>query len=260
MQKMFFSLFLSPQQIFVGGRSLVQRPHWAAALNTLLMGAFVPLERGGKRAGHRMLLAAGLVVLLASCKNDKIEVYRIPKEGINVAMQSGSAGLAPPTPSTPAQWTKPEGWSEQPLSEMRLGSFKVEGPNAASADISVIAFPGEAGGLLSNINRWRGQLQLPPLEEDQLWKSVQRTEVNNVPTYLVDFQTAENAAKSSRILGAVLQTADRAWFVKMTGPPEFIQGQRQKFVEFVNSFRFTSPAEAEPPTPPGSGKPKSTND
>src|SRR6476469_7004286 len=175
MQKMFVSLFLSPRQIFVGQRYLGQRPHRATSPQALLMQAFAPLERGAKRTGQWMLLTAGLVVLLASCKNDKIEVYRIAKEGINVAMQSGSAGLAPPAPSTPAQWTKPEGWSEQPLSEMRLGSFKVEGPNAASADISVIAFPGEAGGLLSNINRWRGQLQLPPLEEDQLWKSVQRT-------------------------------------------------------------------------------------
>ena len=186
-------------------------------------------------------------------------MYRIPKEGINVAMQSGSAGLVPP-PGSPAQWTKPDGWSEQPLSEMRIGSFKVEGPNAASADVSVIAFPGEAGGLSSNINRWRGQLQLAPLDEDQLSQVIQHTEVDNVPTYLVDFQTADNASKPSRILGAVLQTADRAWFVKMTGPPELIESQRQKFLDFVKSFRFTSPTESKAPAPAVSTKPKSTND
>ena len=48
-----------------------------------------------------------LAALLVSCNNDKIEVYRIPKEGINVAMQSGSAGLVPPRrairPSGPNQ-------------------------------------------------------------------------------------------------------------------------------------------------------------
>ena len=60
---------------------------------------------------------------------------------------------------------------------MRLGSFKVDGPNGASADVSVIAFPGEAGGLISNLNRWRGQLQLSPLDEDQLPQMIQRTEV-----------------------------------------------------------------------------------
>ncbi len=200
-----------------------------------------------------------IAMALVSCNNDKIEVYSIPKEGINVAMQSGSAGLVPP-PGNPAQWIKPDGWSEQPLSEMRLGSFKVEGPNATSADVSVIAFPGEAGGLSSNINRWRGQLQLAPLDEDQLSQVIQHTEVNNVPTYLVDFQTADNGPKPSRILGAVLQTADRAWFVKMTGPPELIESQRQKFLDFVKSFHFTSPTESKAPAPAVPTKPKSTND
>jgi hypothetical protein len=200
-----------------------------------------------------------VAMVLISCHNNKIEVYKIPKEGINVAMQSASAGLAP-APGSPAQWIKPGNWIEQPLSEMRLGSFKVDGSNAASADVSVIAFPGEAGGLISNINRWRGQLQLAPLDEDQLSQTIQRIEVDNVPTYLVDFQTAENAPKPSRILGAVLQTADRTWFVKMTGPPELIESQHQNFLDFVRSFRFTSPTEAEPPAPAVSAKPKSTND
>jgi hypothetical protein len=200
-----------------------------------------------------------MALSLVSCNNDKIEVYKIPKEGINVAMQSGSAGLAPP-PGNPAQWSKPESWKEQPLSEMRLGSFKVEGPNADSADVSVIAFPGEAGGLISNINRWRGQLQLSPLSEEQLPEVIQKTEVDNVPTDLVDFQTPENAPKPSRILGAVLQAGDRTWFVKMTGPPQLIESQRQIFLDFVKSFRFTSPKQVEPPAPGVSTKPKSTND
>jgi hypothetical protein len=201
----------------------------------------------------------GSTLWLASCHNDKVEVYKIPKEGITVAMRSGSAGLVPP-PGNPAQWTKPDGWSEQPLSEMRLGSFKVDGPNGSSADVSVIAFPGEAGGLVSNLNRWRGQLQLEALNENQLSQMIQRTEVDNAPTYLVDFQTAQNAPKPSRILGAVLQTADRAWFVKMTGPPELIESQRQNFLDFVKSFHFTSSTESQPPAPAASAKSKSTND
>jgi hypothetical protein len=219
------------------------------------------LPRASKLFGiGNALLALATLVGLVSCNNDKIVVYRIPKEGVTVAMQNGSEGLVPPPPGKPAQWTKPDGWSEQPLSEMRLGSFKVDGLNGASADVSVIAFPGEAGGLISNLNRWRGQLQLAPLDEDQLPQMTQRTEVGNVPTYLVDFQTAENAPKPSRILGAVLQTGDRTWFVKMTGPPQLLDSQRQKFLDFVKSFRFTSSTEVEPPAPTRSTKPKSTND
>ena len=208
----------------------------------------------------RILCAFAAALALVSCNNDKIEVYRIPKEGVTVAMQNGSAGLPPAPAGNPAKWVKPEGWSEQPLSEMRLGSFKVDGSNATSADVSVTAFPGDAGGLAPNVNRWRGQLQLPPLEEDQLQQTIQRTEVEGVQTYLVDIQTPDNAAKPSRILGAVLETPDRTWFVKMTGSPELIESQRQKFLDFVKSFRFTSAIEGQVPETAGSNKPKSTND
>jgi len=208
----------------------------------------------------RILCAFAAALALVSCNNDKIEVYRIPKEGVTVAMQNGSAGLPPAPAGNPAKWVKPDGWSEQPLSEMRLGSFKVDGSNATSADVSVTAFPGDAGGLVPNVNRWRGQLQLPPLEEDQLQQTIQRIEVEGVQTYLVDIQTPENAAKPSRILGAVLETPDRMWFVKMTGSPELIESQRQRFLDFVKSFRFTSAIEGQVPETAGANMPKSTND
>ena len=212
---------------------------------------------GRRRKGssqRRPTVWAGVAAVLAlwSCNNDKVAVYRIPKEGVNVAMLGGASTLEPPPSSGgPVQWTKPESWNSQPLSEMRIGSFKVEGPNAVSADVSITAFPGEAGGLTSNLNRWRGQLQLPPLSNEQLSNTVQRIEVDKVPTLLVDFQTADNNPKPARILGAVLQKGDRTWFVKMTGPPILLESQRQIFFDFVRSFHFTSATETDQTIPPG---------
>jgi hypothetical protein len=195
-------------------------------------------------------------LFLVSCNNDKIEVYRIPKESQNVAMERGS--LVPPAPRHSAKWVKPDGWSEQPVAEMRLGSFKVDGPNSTSADVSVVAFPGDAGGMVANINRWRGQLELPPMEEEQMRQLIQQIEVQGAPVSLVDLQTAENSSKPSRVLGAVLERPDRTWFVKMTGPPALVDSQRQKFFDFVKSFRFDNSDESgAPPTTP---KQKSTND
>jgi len=118
--------------------------------------------------------------------------------------------------------------------------------------------PGDAGGLVANINRWRGQLELPSLEEEQMRQLIQQIEVQGAPVYLVDLQTAENSSKPSRVLGAVLERPDRTWFVKMTGPPALVDSQRQNFFDFVKSFRFdSSDQSAAPPSVP---KQKSTND
>jgi hypothetical protein len=202
------------------------------------------------------LAGCAVLFLLASCNNDKIEVYRIPKENSIIAMEEGR--LAPQAPEHSAKWAKPDGWSEQPVSEMRLASFKVNGPNATSADISVTAFPGDAGGLVSNVNRWRGQLQLPQLEEKQLRQTIQQAEVQGAPAYFVDLQTVENSSKPSRILGAVMERSDRTWFVKMTGPPTLLESERRKFFDFVNSFQFDNSDQSR--LPPSPTKQRSTND
>ncbi|MGA8656413.1 MAG: hypothetical protein WB586_09710 [Chthoniobacterales bacterium] len=219
--------------------------------------ADTPIRRYGNLFAPLFMLAA---LLLTSCNRPKIEVYRIPKENIQVATESNSdAVVAPPPPSSPVNWTKPEGWEEQPLSEMRQGSFRANGPNGAAVDISVISFPGEAGGVESNINRWRGQVQLPPLAAEEIEKATQHTTVDGKQVLLVDIQTPDGATKSARILGAILQTADRSWFVKMTGDPNLLEAEKPKFLEFVQSFRFGNapPAAGEDVVPK---KVKSTND
>ena len=199
------------------------------------------------------------VLLLSSCDQSKIQVYRIPKENVQVAMGSGCGAVVPPPPSAPVKWTKPEGWEEQPLSEMRQGSFRASGSNGKTADISVVSFPGDAGGVESNVNRWRSQVQLPPLASEAIGGAAQRLTVNGKEALLVDVQTPNRADKPARILGAILQTADRSWFVKMTGDPDFLESQKPKFLEFVQSFQFkNTPAAAGEDAGPNTVK--STND
>jgi hypothetical protein len=207
-----------------------------------------------------LLILFGLA--LNACNNEKISVYRIPKENNQVSLRTGSGNLAPSPPSNPASWSKPDGWTEKPLSEMRLGSFQVAGTNDETADVSVTAFPGDAGGVESNVNRWRGQVHQPTLEGDQLAQSWQEETVDGVPTIIVDLQTPDGTEKASAILGAVLRTSDRTWFVKMTGPPDLLKSQKDSFLRFVRSFRFPSTSDAEKPQQqePPADQVKSTND
>lgn len=234
--------------------------HFTSALSRWVVHA--PFGRSFRIAAAAACRPANLalaVLLLCSCDQSKIEVYRIPKENVQVAMESGSSAIVKPPPSAPVKWAKPEGWEEQPLSEMRQGSFRANGPNGKTADISVVSFPGDAGGVESNVNRWRSQVQLPPLAGEEIGGAVQHLTVNGKDALLVDVQTPNGADKPSRIFGAILQTADRSWFVKMNGDPDFLESQKPRFLEFVQSFQFEN-------TPPATGedagptKVKSTND
>jgi hypothetical protein len=228
--------------------------HWFPAVS----GSLFREEFFRSRSVSLVLIA----LALSACDNENISVYRIPKENNQVSLQTDSGNLAPPPPSNPASWTKPDSWTEKALSEMRLGSFQVPGPNDETADVSVTAFPGDAGGLESNVNRWRGQVHQPTLEGDQLAQSWQEETVDGVPTIIVDLQTPDGTEKASAILGAAMRTADRTWFVKMTGPPDLLKNQKDNFLRFVRSFHFPSSSQEQKPEqeeqPPGNVK--STND
>jgi hypothetical protein len=199
-----------------------------------------------------------IVLMFSSCDQEKIAVYRIPKESVALETTAGGS-LAPAPPSELPKWTVPADWKEKPLSEMRLASFKAEGTNGESADISISSFPGDAGGLESNVNRWRGQVHQAALDPDSLAKTFERTTIDGVPVVLVDVQTPEGAEKPDRVLGAVLRTVDRTWFIKMTGPPAVLGAQANNFKQFVGSFRFSNQPETSDSSV-GSGKAKSTND
>jgi len=67
-------------------------------------------------------------------------------------------------------WQLPEGWQQQPGSGMRFATLMVG--TEPALELSVIALPGGGDDLaeqiLANVNRWRGQLSLPPIDQDQL--------------------------------------------------------------------------------------------
>ena len=48
---------------------------------------------------------------------------------------------------------------------MRYASFAVSGANGDKVDISIVTFPGTGGSDADNVNRWRRQIGLPPVEE-----------------------------------------------------------------------------------------------
>jgi hypothetical protein len=79
---------------------------------------------------------------------------------------SGMPNIDPPPTPTGADalaWKLPKGWTEARAGGMRFATLKPSTPG--KVDVSVVMLPGAAGGELPNVNRWRGQIGLPPVDE-----------------------------------------------------------------------------------------------
>ena len=100
--------------------------------------------------------------LLAGCRRDEqIQIYQTPKENVPPAAAApamammGADAVPAPANSTPPHWTTPSGWQEMRPNLPRLGDFVVSGPDGKKAEVTVMTFPGDVGGVLANVNRWR---------------------------------------------------------------------------------------------------------
>jgi hypothetical protein len=65
------------------------------------------------------------------------------------------------------RWTLPEGWNERRETGLRFATIEVPGDPRLEISVSSLpaADPTSAEYLLSNINRWRGQLELGPIND-----------------------------------------------------------------------------------------------
>lgn len=196
--------------------------------------------------GISLLLASGAVILSACERDDQqIKVYRVSKAPLestppppdatmptNASSPAADAMTAPPPSSEKPQikWDVPAGWTSVPASAMRYASFATE-KEGEKADISVVTFPGEGGSDLDNVNRWRGQIGLAPLQS-----------IDSVVVPLsagsVQFSTVDMAGTSSRMLAAWTRRDGRSWFFKLTGPPKLVEQEKARFAAFLQSVSF----------------------
>ncbi len=139
------------------------------------------------------------------------------------------------------QWTVPEGWEQGPASSIRRGSWTVKGAEGQTADIAITAFPGDVGGLLANVNRWRAQINLPPVMPDQVASLASNIEVNGTNATVVDFVADKPPAgktQPQRMVVVTVPHAGNSWFFKMTGDAPLVESQKEKLLQFVKSVKF----------------------
>lgn len=204
----------------------------------------------------RPFAAALLVATLAfvGCSKDEVSTYRIPKEQDPEPRTLASAAPAPAATapaagggsmaSTPVAtasgsdlaWTAPSHWTVGPAAAMRKGTYLISG-DGGNAEMAITAFPGDVGGELDNINRWRSQapLNLPPIAAGELEASITREEHNGMKFGIADI--TGNGANPGRTIGVWVPHAGSTWFFKLTGPAAVLEKEKPAFHAFIASVK-----------------------
>lgn len=201
-----------------------------------------------------IILALWTVFPLLSA-TEKPRVYTVPKEPVQAQIAfsktDNAEGLTPekigspfviqasssqPTSSQAAHpsWEAPFHWQGQDLGSLRKGSWLVK-EGEAKVDISVLAFPGETGGLLANINRWAEQVGLPPIGPEGLEKVVQSYQVADRPAQYVRLL---NPKARLATVGVILPVGEVFWFFKMMGNAALVEKETAAFHQFLKTVQF----------------------
>ena len=124
---------------------------------------------------------------------------------------------------------------------MRRATFVAKGTEGQTAEIVVSVFPGDVGGLLANINRWRSQIGLGPVAPDEISGITSDLVINGTKATVVDFKADTAPAGKAQPLRMVVVTipqAGNSWFFKMTGDSPLVEAQKETFLQFVKSVQF----------------------
>lgn len=166
--------------------------------------------------------------LAAACdQQEPLRAYSVPKEPSPATQPAADASES----QRPA-WAVPAGWREAGPKPMRAATF-LAGEGDSTIEIAVSVFPGDTGGLLANVNRWRQQVGLAPITEAALFGIVEPFENPGFSGHVMRLEGPEQ-----HLLGAAVhETAmDRTWFVKAQGSPPMADAHEAEVFGFARSF------------------------
>jgi len=182
---------------------------------------------------------ASMVFLATGCRREEVTHFRAKKApdamAVNVApgIGRGELRLSPDHEAKSAlKWTLPKGWTESVGSGMRFATLK---PPGGAVDVSVIVLPGPAGGELANVNRWRGQIGLGPIDEPGL--AAVRKSLNTKAGTVSFYDFSSEGQKKSRLIAGLAAVDGNTWFLKMLGDAGAVGAVRSDFARLLQSLR-----------------------
>jgi hypothetical protein len=125
-------------------------------------------------------------------------------------------------------WPAPSNWKQKAAGQMVLASYSV-GEDGKVADVSVSSFPGDVGGLFANVNRWRGQMGLPAIQESELGNFTKEVTLpDGAKATAVEINGADKANYT-----LVVPRGGQTWFYKIIGDPAIVSAEKERLAEFA---------------------------
>lgn len=167
---------------------------------------------------------------MASASPDPHAFMGAGSPATNAASESGPA---------PASWTAPADWKSLPPSQFLVAKYAIDS-DAGGAEVNVSLLDREGGGVLMNVNRWRGQLGLAPLDESNLPAATTTLDTPGGKAVLVDLSGTDKKSgrAHTRLLGVILPQSGRTWFYKLMGDEQVVAQQKDAFIKFVQSAKY----------------------
>lgn len=110
-------------------------------------------------------------------------------DGQEQAIDNFFASLRPGDDQAQPQWTLPDGWTEEAGTGMRAATIAIP-TTSQPLELTVVALPwsGGPGDVLSNVNRWRGQMQLPAIDQQGLAECTHERSTDGTTVTMADLR------------------------------------------------------------------------
>jgi hypothetical protein len=172
-------------------------------------------------------ISAQQFVALPTETIDTTRGWIIDLRGKTLAEQPVEEPVETPAVEIPTDWVRLPSTGAQRIEGYRIGEA------ADDVEMTVTRFPGDVGGLTANVNRWRGQVGLPNLQDNEIASNTQTLTVEGKSCVYVDA-----TGSSKRVLGVIYPVDGRTIFFKLIGPSSKVGKQKPAFESYVRAFKL----------------------
>ena len=155
------------------------------------------------------------------------------------SMMAPAAGTAASSGQPKPNWEVPSGWKEIPGGQFLVAKFALTDGANAQASVNVSMSPGDGGGMLANVNRWRNQLSLAPEAEADLAKELNPFDLPGGKATLADITGRDaKSGQKARLLAVVVPRSGETWFYKLMGSAPIVDREKDAFLKFVQTVKY----------------------